>query len=332
MTNPLLSIIVPVYNVEPYLQACLESILNQTFKDYELILVDDGSPDNCGSICDEYARKDNRITVIHKKNGGLSSARNAGLDIAKGDYITFVDSDDELGTDTTYEENICILLANKEIDVLQYPTFWGCNLPHGHLEIPLVQIIKGKNIFFNWYKPTGKINHSTWNKIFKRYIFNNIRFPEGKIYEDTYCVPQLAKEVQCLYISNKGYYKYFSRENSIVHSKNNIKKSTDWLNAIIPIYIESCKYKELESDRIELFLSILRTTLNDQSILGRHVYSQFERILKSNTPSLRTICQSMFKFSFLRTCQLLLIKFVGIKIYGKVRVIILNSLRYIKKQ
>ena len=92
--NPKLSIIVPVYNVEQYLDKCIKSILNQTFKDFELILVDDGSIDNSGEICDEYAKKDSRVKVIHKKNGGLAAARNTGLIIARGDYVGFVDSDD----------------------------------------------------------------------------------------------------------------------------------------------------------------------------------------------------------------------------------------------
>ena len=93
---PRLSIIVPVYKVEKYIHKCVDSILNQTFTDYELILVDDGSPDNCGKICDEYAKKDSRVKVIHKKNGGQSSARNKGLDHAKGNYISFIDSDDDI--------------------------------------------------------------------------------------------------------------------------------------------------------------------------------------------------------------------------------------------
>ena len=94
MSKPLLSIIVPVYNVEKYIERCIKSILNQSFTNFELILVDDGSPDNCGKICDEYKKKDSRIKVIHKKNGGLSDARNAGIERAKGEYIAFVDSDD----------------------------------------------------------------------------------------------------------------------------------------------------------------------------------------------------------------------------------------------
>ena len=92
--NPKISIIVPVYKVEKYLHKCIDSILAQTFKDFELILVDDGSPDNCGKICDEYAKRDNRIVVVHKENGGQASARNRGINIARGDYIGFVDSDD----------------------------------------------------------------------------------------------------------------------------------------------------------------------------------------------------------------------------------------------
>uniref|UniRef100_UPI003079CB33 glycosyltransferase family 2 protein n=1 Tax=Phascolarctobacterium succinatutens TaxID=626940 RepID=UPI003079CB33 len=93
---PRLSVIVPVYKVEKYIHKCVDSILNQTFKDFELILIDDGSPDNCGEICDEYAKKDSRVRVIHKENGGQSSARNRGLDIAKGEIIGFVDSDDDI--------------------------------------------------------------------------------------------------------------------------------------------------------------------------------------------------------------------------------------------
>ena len=92
--NPILSIIVPVYKVEPYLEKCIKSIIGQDFEDFELILVDDGSPDRCGAVCDDYALKDNRIKVIHKENGGLSSARNTGIEAAKGSFLSFIDSDD----------------------------------------------------------------------------------------------------------------------------------------------------------------------------------------------------------------------------------------------
>ena len=98
MSKPKVSVIVPIYNVEKYLDRCMQSVLNQTLKDIEIIMVDDGSPDNCPSMCDEYARKDNRIKVIHKKNGGLGFARNSGLEIATGEYVAFIDSDDFIDT------------------------------------------------------------------------------------------------------------------------------------------------------------------------------------------------------------------------------------------
>ena len=111
------SVIVPVYKVEPYLRECVESVMAQTLTDIEIILVDDGSPDNCGAICDEYAAKDTRITVIHKENGGLSDARNVGLDIATGEYIGFVDSDDWIYP-KMYMNNIIVILMKKNFLIL----------------------------------------------------------------------------------------------------------------------------------------------------------------------------------------------------------------------
>ena len=115
-----ISVIVPVYNVEKYLSRCVDSILNQTFTDFECILVDDGSPDNCGKICDEYAKKDKRVKVIHKQNGGLSDARNTGLDIAGGEYIYFLDSDDYVEYNLLEKLNDTICVCNAEMIVFGY--------------------------------------------------------------------------------------------------------------------------------------------------------------------------------------------------------------------
>ena len=114
----MVSVIIPIYNVEKYLRDCIESVLMQTFRDIEVILVDDGSPDNCGAICDEYAGKDNRIIVIHKKNGGLSDARNAGLDIARGEYILFVDSDDMLKKDAV--KHLCEYIQHERAQIVYF--------------------------------------------------------------------------------------------------------------------------------------------------------------------------------------------------------------------
>lgn len=121
---PLLSIVVPIYNAKPYLADCVNSILNQSYSDIELILVDDGSSDNSGAICDEYARTDKRVKVIHKENGGQASARNMGLNIVSGQYITFVDSDDTIAVDS-YAKNIELMERCKaDIDILQYPCYY----------------------------------------------------------------------------------------------------------------------------------------------------------------------------------------------------------------
>ena len=116
MLQPLISVIVPCYNVEEYLPKCIESILNQTYRNLEILLVDDGSPDNCGRICDEYAAKDSRIRIIHKKNGGLSDARNAALDVMTGEYVTFIDSDDYVSDD--YVEYLYKIIKESGVKIV----------------------------------------------------------------------------------------------------------------------------------------------------------------------------------------------------------------------
>lgn len=213
MSSPLISIIVPVYKVELYLRRCLDSVVNQTYKNLEIILVDDGSPDNCPQICDEYAMKDNRIIVIHKENGGLSDARNAGLDICKGDFISFIDSDDWVEDDyisTLYE------LFSDDIDIA----------------VGNFQQFSKDNRFFSPEKQaegvfsSNKIldeilSHKTpyklaWGKLFRKKLFKTIRFPLGKIHEDEftgykpYC---FSKYIAC---TDKVLYHYLRRSDSIM--------------------------------------------------------------------------------------------------------------------
>ena len=224
-----LSIIVPVYNVEPYLRRCIDSILAQTFTDFELILVDDGSPDNCPAICDEYAEKDPRIVVIHKENGGISDARNAGLDIARGEYIGFVDSDDFIHPQT-YE--IALKAAfDYEADIVQWGLLKFQNIDE--IEIDSVQQSESafRNILIfdnvaNTYYPENiwKISHTVWNKLYKRHIFDNVRFPKGLINEDSYILLQtLDASSKYVIIEEKLYY-YYQRADSIMHVEYSPKR------------------------------------------------------------------------------------------------------------
>lgn len=210
---PIISIIVPVYKVEEYLHRCINSILEQTFVDFELILIDDGSPDNSGKICDLYASNDNRIKVIHKNNGGLADARNAGLDIAIGDYIGFVDSDDFIDLDM-YEKlyKACIKSGSKISMCGRYDVFGNNKKPMFSFE--------GYRI---WNSKEAIENLLTWNnidssacdKLFERSLFNNIRFPKGKYNEDIFIMMEiLCNSKKIVHIGEAKYY-YYHRQDSI---------------------------------------------------------------------------------------------------------------------
>lgn len=218
---PLLSIIVPVYNVENYLEKCIQSILTQDYHNIELILVDDGSKDNSGAICDEFAKEDKRIVVIHKPNGGQGSARNRALDIARGEYITFVDSDDEIAVDT-YKNNIQILEKNEDIDILQYPIvehFGTSYAVERRIDIPQ-KICDTEETFHSWLSPSDRrITGYVCNKIFHEKIFKNLRFREDIVWEDRYIECDFFKSCNGIYISNIGNYFYYDRDGSTVRRK-----------------------------------------------------------------------------------------------------------------
>ncbi|MEG1585469.1 MAG: glycosyltransferase [Bacteroidales bacterium] len=213
MEKPVLSIIVPVYNVESYLHACIDSIRCQSFSSFELILVNDGSPDNCGSICERYKVRDQRITVVHQTNRGLSAARNTGIDIAQGTYITFIDSDDVIAPDTL-ALNMQILQENSAIEMLEYPIFVYYGAPEEKLWRKGPHEFCG-NPFNEWFHDKGYRHTYACNKIFKRSLFDTIRFPEGKLFEDVFTIPQIIKICTYYYVSDKGIYYYYAREGSI---------------------------------------------------------------------------------------------------------------------
>lgn len=188
LQNMKLSIIIPVYRTQNTLKKCLDSVLNQSFTDYEIILVDDESPDHCPQICDEYAQKDKRISVIHKKNGGLSDARNAGINLAKGEYITFVDSDDAIAEDTL-QPLINELTTHPDIDILEYPV--QERVGHPNEKLLSFQPKEYEDALSYWLVERAYNHTYAWNKIYKRNLFANIRFPKGKNFEDALTIPML---------------------------------------------------------------------------------------------------------------------------------------------
>jgi glycosyltransferase involved in cell wall biosynthesis len=209
--NPKISIIVPVYKVEPYLRKCIDSILAQTFKDLELLLIDDGSPDNCGAICEEYALMDSRIRVVHKENGGLSDARNKGLEIAKGDYVGFVDSDDWIEEDM-YEllYNMCVSNNCEIANCTSTIYFKNRTVKNGTHPLTIHNREEAMKVMLE-----GKLyDEVVWTKLIKRDLLKNIRFNKGIIYEDTaftYQVIHKSSRVCCI---GAPKYHYVKRENS----------------------------------------------------------------------------------------------------------------------
>ena len=224
MSKDLITVIVPVYNVEKYLRKCIDSILNQTYTNLEIILVDDGSPDNCGQICDEYAQNDGRIKVIHKTNGGLSDTRNNGIDNSLGKYITFVDSDDYIETQYVQKLYDAIQVNNTKIS--------QCNITiiNDNGEIlerkgyENILIKAGKEMLEELYGEHWIENVVAWNKMYARELFKELRYPIGKIHEDEFTTYKVLYNVDNIAIVNDYLYNYRKNENSITERKFNLKR------------------------------------------------------------------------------------------------------------
>lgn len=250
----LISVIVPIYKVERYLNKCVDSILNQTFTDFELILVDDGSPDNCGRICDEYAEKDNRIHVIHKENGGLSDARNAGLNYATGEYIVFVDSDDFIEPDLLEKAYSTIVKGydivsfgfnvigvDGSISAIIHPEV-GKELRFEKQADYLEFILK---IFMNW-----RVGWEAWSRIYRRDIIEKyeLRFEDNsRIFaEDMYFNFCYIVHTKTMYAMKDCLYNYLRRNDSIMGKdikKSNLNRFNELAKAVLEHYK---KYPDLD--------------------------------------------------------------------------------------
>ena len=219
---PLISVIVPVYKVEKYLPACVDSILSQTFSDFELILVDDGSSDDCGAMCDGYAREDSRIHVIHQENGGLSAARNAGLDVAKGEYVTFVDSDDVIAPDCLQVFTEVADETDADIVVGSYIEFSddsGLKDVWAQLETQKsYQIETRYNACEALYLGKAEMPINAWGKLYKTGVIGSQRFPVGRIHEDQAFVPRIIYAASGIAILDRAVYGYRHNEDGITHS------------------------------------------------------------------------------------------------------------------
>ena len=231
--DKLVSVIVPVYKVEDYLVECIESIRNQTYKNIEIILVDDGSPDKCPDICDAYLEKDMRIKVFHKENGGLSSARNYGIDVATGEYITFVDSDDSINerfVEFLYsmcEDNNC-QIAQCDFLMTKEDSIKLC--PQRNSKIEICNSIEAVKRSYTGFEVVKYL--LAWNKMYHKSLFDDIRFPLGKLHEDVFVSYRLYWKAKKIAITNLYLYYYLQREGSITGQDCNIARIRDSVEAL----------------------------------------------------------------------------------------------------
>lgn len=224
----LISVIVPIYKVESYLRRGVDSILAQDYPNMEVILVDDGSPDNCGKICDEYAKQDKRVRVIHKSNGGLSSARNAGLDVAKGEYISFIDSDDSI-MPYMYSTMIKVIEDNN-LDIVtcgvqRIKNSEGRKEAYGDGS---VHIVDGREALIDCLANDGA---AVWCKVYTKKAIGDVRFPVGRIFEDSAAMYLFVANAGKVGYLNKVFYNYYYNGNSITQTSFTPKARWDYVLA-----------------------------------------------------------------------------------------------------
>lgn len=277
----MLSVIIPVYNVEKYLSRCVNSVLNQTYKDFELILVDDGSLDKSPEICDGYKKKDSRVKVIHKENGGLSSARNAGLEICKGDYIFFIDSDDWLTDEKVLEEFIS--KAEKENSDFVY-SFMNTATDETQKAIRMNKRFKDNDRLFFLSNP---YLFSAWNKLYKNTLLQFLQFVPGRVNEDVDVIPLVFCKANKVSRLDKHTYNYYQNQESITRQCFS-EKRFDMFKSVTHVYkkfMGTKKEKKVFYENLfgfqifSVYISILKNTSGNKR---KRYLLDFCKLLKEN--------------------------------------------------
>lgn len=280
--NDLISVIVPIYDVEQYLNQCVESIVQQTHKNLEIILVDDGSPDLCGLLCDEWARKDARIKVIHKENGGLSDARNAGMAVAKGNYIGFVDSDDWI------ENNMYEIMLRTLLDT--NADFCACGIidsySNKNIVRPIIPHIGVSKDFLRMLYDNTIFPVSSCNKLYRKEILNNFSFPKGKICEDAFTTYLLIDRAKKITQIQTPLYHYRIRDNSIMTAAfrpARMDEEEAWRTNYI--YMQQ-HYPDIANSAYDFYLQkvhvLIKTIKPEQISQFKNFYNRLLKILIDN--------------------------------------------------
>ena len=321
---PLISVIVPIYNVEKYLDRCVDSIINQTYKSLEIILVDDGSPDNCPQMCDDYAKKDSKIKVVHKENGGLSDARNVGMKVATGEYVSFIDSDDYISLDF-YETLLQTMIDNDsdivECSVVKFYENEKFDEYSDDLKVTNYETVDALDGLIS----ENPFKQHVWNKLYKSSVALDIPYAVGKLNEDEFWTYQIFGKAKKVTRINKTMYYYFQRGSSIMGNGYNIRR-LDALEGKMnrQAYIEknfptlATKAKvDLYGSCMFAYQSVLKfMSGNDKKKAGK-IIKEYKNRCKLTTDEINSVTDSskkyykLAKFNFYLCCKIKAILNIG---------------------
>lgn len=312
----LVSIIVPIYNVAQYLEECLNSVLMQTYANWECILIDDGSTDNSSEICREFTSRDTRFKYFYKQNGGLSSARNEGLRKAKGDFITFLDSDDWWGSMNLLEEIFKLWQNNESVQIIQFTTreyledltLFSDNTPEKE------QLFKGTEEILKAYC-CGKIDVVVWDKIYKREVVNKATtFKEGVYYEDERYLFDLLPMIDSILVTQIGAYNYRIRKGSTTHSAHTLKHDKDFFEKLLHGAQVTRNYKYIETTYLYYYYTALRYYKRIDKKYGDVELKEYDKSLCEVSPTIYQILFRSPEYGLLARIMALSVKFFGLKV------------------
>lgn len=292
MKNVKVSVIVPIYNVEDYLPKCIDSIQKQSYDNLEIILVDDGSPDKCGNICEEYKLRDERIKVVHKPNGGLSDARNAGMEVATGEYYVFIDSDDYVHPQmieklldacdkTGADMAVCGFKSVTENENIDMDTL---------NDVPVEEVVSDEDRINYFYEKKYVEFVVAWNKIYPAKYFENIKYPKGKVHEDEFTTYKLLEKADKIAFIDVPLYFYVQRQSSIMGQNFNVKRLLvmDALEERMNHYIDLKKYRWVEKNLYLYRMFLIKYSREidkqediDSAILDRY-FNYYKKVVLNN--------------------------------------------------
>lgn len=305
----MISVIVPVYRVERYLDRCVESIVSQTYRDLEILLVDDGSPDRCGEMCDAWAKRDARIRVIHKQNGGLSDARNAGIDAAEGELLSFIDSDDYIEPDML--ENLCRALNEQAAQVAvcnfvaAYPDGNRPEKDGASFDKPQFreeQTLSSREYLLQARGDLRAVSVVAWNKLYRRELFARLRYPKGRLHEDEFVFHHLFYPCDRIVCIPENGYHYLQRPDSIINGEKQLLLRKDMLDALLDRarYFCDCGDRELAlrcDDNLLVKLKKARQAFSRTELrIQRRGFARLAlRLFRKGWISFRTLCKRLVR-------------------------------------